>query len=307
MEIKHAERQNVPALIGLSGQSGSGKTYSALLLASGMAQGRPIGFIDTESGRASLYADVLPEGFEVYEMNPPFGPRRYIEAIEGFEKHGCGVLIVDSMSHAWEGTGGCLEMSESPNAQGNVNKGLGKWAYPKAEHKKMMNKLLQTRMDIICCLRAREKYVQTGKGRDMEIVSEGLNPIQEKDFIYEMIISMTLDTDTKFPKLDKCPEALEHLFPNNQRIVADSGRQIKEWLSGGAVADEQLEGLKMVCRNAAEGGSAALDEYLTGLPQESKDMLQRLSEAEKNEFRSIAGEVDIQNGVTEPQETGDYT
>jgi len=305
--IKKAVRQNVPALIGLSGQSGSGKTYSALLLASGMADGRKIGFIDTESGRASLYADVLPEGFDVYEMCPPFGPRRYIEAIEAFERDGYGVLIIDSMSHAWEGTGGCIELSETPNSKGNVAKGLNKWAYPKSEHKKMMNKLLQTRMDIIFCLRAREKLVQTGSGYDATITSQGLQPIQEKDFIYEMIVSMTLDTDSKFPTLTKCPEALEHMFPPDKRLVAESGTAVKEWLSGGAAVDEPLEQLKNVCRSAAEGGNVALTEFLEGLAPASKESLGRLSESEKNEFRSIANEYDISNGEVEPQQSGEYT
>ena len=100
-------------LISLAGVSGSGKTFSALLLASGLAgKGGSVGFLDTENGRGAMYADspgirtALSDGYEIAEMREPFSPSRYTEAVETFEKHGCKVLVIDSMTHEFEGFGG---------------------------------------------------------------------------------------------------------------------------------------------------------------------------------------------------------
>jgi hypothetical protein len=97
--IAPAKRKSVPMLISLAGVSGSGKTYSALLLAAGLAGEKgTIGFLDTENGRGSMYADspgiqaALPDGYEIAEMREPFAPARYSEAVEAFEGHGCKVL-----------------------------------------------------------------------------------------------------------------------------------------------------------------------------------------------------------------------
>src|ERR1700704_2678421 len=102
LPITPAKRKSVPMLISLAGVSGSGKTYSALLLAAGLAGNKgTIGFLDTENGRGSMYADspglktALPNGYEIAEMREPFSPARYTDAVESFQKHGCRVLVID--------------------------------------------------------------------------------------------------------------------------------------------------------------------------------------------------------------------
>ena len=107
-EIKKATRKAIPAIICLYGKSGGGKTYSALKLAKGL--GGKICVIDTENGRASHYADEFD--FDVIDLNPPFSPARYIEAIKTAQDAGYKAIVIDSISHEWEGTGGCLEMAE---------------------------------------------------------------------------------------------------------------------------------------------------------------------------------------------------
>jgi len=174
-EIKPAVREKTHVLVSLAGPSGCGKTYSALLLARGLAgPSGKIGFIDTEAKRARHYADLTP--FDVADMTPPFSPLRYLDAVKTFAEAGYKVLVIDSMSHEWEGTGGCIEMAEG-------GKSLNAWLRPKAEHKKLMNHLLQVPMHVVFCCRAREKMVQvknpqTGKdevsGEEFYLRNDGL-------------------------------------------------------------------------------------------------------------------------------------
>ena len=141
-----AKRKSVPMLISLAGVSGVGQERTPAPPARRRARRRPdgkVGFLDTENGRGSMYADspgimaALPDGYEIAEMREPFGPSRYSEAVEAFEKHGCKVLVIDSMTHEWEGYGGCSDIAEN-----NKLRGMPNWAKAKMEHKRMMNHLL---------------------------------------------------------------------------------------------------------------------------------------------------------------------
>ncbi len=97
-EIHRATKCRAKLRLGMSGPAGSGKTYSALLIAHGL--GGRIAMIDTEHGSGDLYADLLPEGYDVLQLTPPFTPARYIEAIHALEAAGAETIIVDSLSHA---------------------------------------------------------------------------------------------------------------------------------------------------------------------------------------------------------------
>src|SRR5262245_24721634 len=109
--FRPAVRSEIRLLLALSGGTGSGKTYSAMRLASGLAGDKNFAVIDTENGRASMYADQFK--FDVGELAAPFTPDAYLEAIIAAEKAGYGVILVDSMSHEWAGEGGILDMQEA--------------------------------------------------------------------------------------------------------------------------------------------------------------------------------------------------
>ena len=104
--FKKAERKQAKLRLALSGPSGSGKTTGALLIAKGI--GGKIAVLDTERGSASLYADLVD--FDVVELSPPYTPKRYIEIIHAAEKEGYTTLILDSITHEWNGQGGILEI-----------------------------------------------------------------------------------------------------------------------------------------------------------------------------------------------------
>src|SRR4051794_32110918 len=149
LNIRAAKRGGIKVIIGIAGPSGSGKTLTALYIARGMVS-KPweIGFLDTENQRGSLYADKLDGEFQIGDLYPPFSPQRNRESLKEFQERGVKVLVVDSVSHEWEGEGGCDDIA---------NMKIGKmpnWILAKREHKAFMNTLLQCDMHIIVCLRA---------------------------------------------------------------------------------------------------------------------------------------------------------
>lgn len=155
--FRPAVRSGVNLLIGLAGGTGSGKTFTAMRLASGMSGDKPFCVIDTESGRASHYADRFK--FDVGELRPPFTPARYREAIEAAVAVGYEIIVIDSMSHEYAGDGGVLDMQEVEfsNMGYKDSAKVASWIKPKGEHKRMMQYLLQVRAHLILCFRAEPK------------------------------------------------------------------------------------------------------------------------------------------------------
>lgn len=239
--IKKSERKDSKVLISLAGLSGCGKTYSAILLARGLVgPNGKIGFIDTEQCRASLYSD-LAGGFDVINMDAPFSPERYVKAVDTFKKAGYGAVVIDSMSHEWEGVGGVLEMAESQTYKnGSPVQGMAKWAKPKAEHKKMMDYLLHCGMHIIFCFRAKERLREETVDGKKVYINDGLVTTTEKNFVYEMTVSLLLDVETQFPSIVKCPEQLKTLFPDNKWISVEAGEEIGRWISGGVRSEDDI-------------------------------------------------------------------
>ena len=111
-----------PLIVGLSGMSDSGKTYSALRMARAIVQrrGGEVMLADTE-GRAKKYrrADQYPElhPFRVLEWQPPYDGDSAVELCQVAIKAGAGCILIDSASDEWEGDGGVLQSQESELAR----------------------------------------------------------------------------------------------------------------------------------------------------------------------------------------------
>lgn len=234
--FRPAQRTDSKPLIGLYGQSGCGKTYSALLLARGLVGPKgKIAMIDTESGRGSLYADVIPGGYDTLDLGEPFSPDRYIGAMDAALKHGADIVIFDSGSHEWEGIGGVIDMAGEIE-QRTGKPGLHCWKEPKLKHQRFMLKLLQAPIPVICCLRAKFKSRQgrnpkTGK---TEIVKdEHTTPVQAEDFIYEMMVHAEILQDHTL-RVTKCSHPdLVNVFEDGQKISIKTGEALAEWAKGG--------------------------------------------------------------------------
>ena len=184
-----AEKKQLKARIGIVGPSGSGKTYTALALATGL--GGKIGFIDTESGSASLYADQFD--FDVVNLGPPFDPELYAEAIHYLESEGYDVIVVDSLSHAWFATGGALDQADKGADRYRGNR-FAAWRDVTPKHNAMVDALIGCRSHLIACMRAKQAYEQEKdeKGKT-KIVKLGLAPIQRDGMEYEFDIVGDMD------------------------------------------------------------------------------------------------------------------
>jgi hypothetical protein len=246
--FRKALRENVGLLIGLAGESGSGKTYTAMRLASGLAAGKTFAVIDTEAGRAKHYADMF--AFDHGDLKPPFRPMTYTEAIKAADEAGYPVIVVDSMSHEHAGEGGLLDWHEEEldrmagsDWKKRESCNMAAWIKPKAAHKHMVQRLLQVRAHLILCFRAEEKIEmkRNAEGK-MEIVKkqtttglDGWVPISEKNLPYELTASLLFRSLTPgVPRAIKLQEQHKQFFPLDKPITEESGRLLGEWAKGSA-------------------------------------------------------------------------
>jgi len=259
LNIVEAKREGARLLVFLAGVSGGGKTYTALQLAYGMANGngKEVGFLDTESGRGRLYADELPNSFLYAELRPPFSPQRYVQAIEEFAAAGVEVLVIDSGSHEYEGLGGIQEIAEAGNPR------LPNWNKAKSEHKKFMSALLASPMHVILCLRAREKAKpekQYVDGREKTVyVDMGLQPITEKNVMFEATVSLMLHDQGKRQEVIKCPAALQEIMGRGTGyLTMKDGSDLRAWVDGAKQLDPAVEHHRGLVQLATEGGMESL-------------------------------------------------
>jgi len=238
-------------LLGCVGPSSCGKTYSALALARGIQRvsGGHITVIDTEAGRANLYAPrfqfKLPDGslgLRHIPFSPPFSPLDYLAVIEGAVARGAKVIVVDSMSHEHEGEGGVLEMHEE-DMGGDDRKNFTAWARPKAQRRQLIGRILQMKgVHFIFCFRAKEKLRYVGGKPEIR----GLMPQAGEEFIYEQTMNFLLPLGANgVPVLDssyedekimiKIPEQFRPLFAEPRQLSADLGQHLAMWAAGSSL------------------------------------------------------------------------
>jgi len=252
-EFKPAVRSSVPLLIGLFGASGSGKTFTALRLATGIQrvfQG-DILFIDTESRRALHYSNLFK--FKHMEFKAPFGSLDYLEALKYARSQNPSVIIVDSFSLEHEGEMGMLDYHEKEldRLAGNDYKKrqamtMLAWSKPKADRRKLINGLLQLNSNFIFCFRAKEtsKPVKDPVSKKTTIENFGFLPIAGSEFVYEMTINCMLPphssgvpewhSDNKGEAMMmKLPEQFKHIFnkPGIQ-LTEEIGEKLALWAKG---------------------------------------------------------------------------
>lgn len=243
-----ATRTDVPLLIGITGASSSGKTYSALELAVGVQSVRPgpIFVVDTEGGRARHYSDKFT--FEHVPFAPPFGPLDYKAAIDYCVSKGARIVVVDSMSHEHDGDGGVLdqiddylEKKAGDNWEKRDRLKFAAQIKPKAERKELNQRILQlTDVTFIFCYRAHEK-IRLTKGKDPE---KGWAPISTSPLFFDMTLRLLLPPGSDgrplfFPQdegeklLTKLPYQFREWFKAGDQLNAEIGRKLALWAKGG--------------------------------------------------------------------------
>tara|TARA_R110000868_G_scaffold308498_4_gene569995 strand:- start:345 stop:1238 length:894 start_codon:yes stop_codon:yes gene_type:complete len=264
MQLQKAERQQVKLRIGISGASGFGKTYSALLLAYGITNDySKIAVIDTENGSASLYAHL--GGFNVINLNGPYPPENYIRAIELCEKSGIQVILIDSVSHEWNGVGGCLEIHEKLGGR------FQDWSKVSPRHQAFIDKILQSSCHIITTTRRKVDYsMETESNGKTKVVKHGTKEITREGFEYELTLNLELINDNHLAKASKDRTGL---FMNKPEFVINSatGKKLIAWCNEGIdlkdVVDQieactTLEGLRHIYQKYPNLQSSLLEKIL---------------------------------------------
>lgn len=302
INIREAEREGARLVIGLGGISGSGKTYTALQLAWGLARGnaKKVGLLDTENRRGSLYANSLVDGkgevhkFLIGDLYAPFSPQRYKDAIMEFQASGVEVLVIDSVSHEWEGIGGCEDIANAGDPK------VPRWNKAKGEHKAFMNALLASDMHIIVCMRAREKVKMVKVNGATAFEPIGVQPIQEKNFVFEMTASLMMWNEGKAQEVMKCPAELRDILGRQEGyITARDGLALRKWVDGGAKVDPAIQAAQNSLRTVTEQGMAALEAAWKKQPKAMRDTL---GDAFLDELKRSAATFDAQRELAN---TGD--
>lgn len=279
--------------LGISGGSGTGKTFTSLRVARGIAEtitgrkGAPIGYVDTENRRALHYKAAFPEmhHFDFTAINDAgelvgFGPERWIEVIDAAEAAELPVLIFDSFSHAWEGVGGVLDQhaqvldrlvqEAEKRANGRYDVDPAKysqlaWAEVKPRYRRLIDRIVRAKTNIIICTRAKP-VMQQGYGdkaknaRKTKTRRDDVpwDPASDGDLMFEMTAMIILD-----PSAPGCPvyqikvaDQFKTLFDPRRPMSEDTGRAMAEWAKEQGGAQKQKEVMDLA-REKARGGTDA--------------------------------------------------
>lgn len=199
-----------------------------------------IAVIDTENGSASLYSH-LGE-FNVIDLQAPFKPEKYIEAIDACVKAGMECIIMDSSSHEWSGPGGCIEINESLAQSKYRGNTWSAWSETTPRHDAFVQHVLQCPIHVITCTRSKMETVMTD---DKKVKKLGMKDIQRDGWEYELTVSLSIDRDTHKATASKDrTEVFEHMEPFI--ITEATGELIRKWCEQGieppkpALNDNQL-------------------------------------------------------------------
>ena len=225
LTFQRATKAQARARIALIGVSGSGKTFTALTFAGVL--GQRIALIDTEHGSASKYADEF--AFDVLNLDD-FAPARYVEALEAAAAAGYDVVIIDSLSHAWAGKGGALEMVDNAASRAGANK-FTAWRDVTPWHNRLIDTIIASPCHVIATMRAKTEYVvEQGKGQT-SITKVGLAPVQRDGMEYEFdVVGDLTDTHTLHVTKTRC-RALDGQTIRLPGV--ETAQIVKAWLTDG--------------------------------------------------------------------------
>ena len=293
MILQQAQRSQVKLRIGLSGPSGYGKTMSALLLAYGITDDwNKIAVIDTENNSASLYSHL--GDFNVLNLEEPYSPERYIKAIKTCEEAKMQVIIVDSISHEWNGKGGCLEMHEKLGGR------FQDWAKVTPLHNQFIDGLIQSQCHMITTTRRKVDY---SLDRDMngktKVMKLGTKEITREGFEYELTVNFEFINDNHLVKASKDRTGL---FMDKPEFVinAATGKKLKNWCSEG-VSLEKVKKEISTCNNL--DGLKHIYKKYPALAKETYPLIMERKSVIENTDAHIIEETKIEQPKTEENGT----
>lgn len=233
-----AVRDNVKLKIGLAGPSGSGKTYSALQLAYGMTgDWSKVALADTENKSGKYYAHLGPWQhipFDPEEFpQQTYHPDNWVKLIKFVEQDPTiDVLVLDSISHEWEGKGGCLDVIDG------LNKGFAGWKVVTPLHNRFMDALRNSRLHIIATMRTKQDYVvetnDRGKATPKKV---GLKTNQREGTDYEFGVVFDIEINHHASS----SKDRTGLFAERRefKLTPAIGKELMDWANGGQPVAEK--------------------------------------------------------------------
>lgn len=226
--FRKAERKKAKLRLALCGPSGSGKTFSALKIAMGL--GGKIAMIDTEHHSGELYSHLTE--YDVAPLASPYSPERYIELINQAERAGYDILIIDSLSHAWAGEGGVLDMVDKAAKATRSQNSYTAWRNVTPEHNRLVDALLKSKMHIITTIRTKTDYeTSTDEKGKMKVQKVGLAPVQREGLDYEFTTVLDLSIEGHVASASKDRTEIfdgKYIVP-----TPETGKLLLDWLNSG--------------------------------------------------------------------------
>ena len=260
LQIKKAERKKAKIRLGLSGPSGFGKTYSGLLIAKGLVgDWSKIALIDTENGSGELYSDL--GDYNVVTLEAPYTPERYIQAIKICEQAGMECIIIDSITHEWDGEGGCLDI------QTQLGGRYQDWAKVTPRHNAFIQAILTSSSHIITTVRRKQDYEMSEVNGKKIVQKVGTKEVTREGFEYELTMNLEFVNDKHLAKASKDRTSL---FMGQPEFIPteETGRLIKNWCESGIdlpePSKEQFDALLSYLKGTpdqATKAKAALKKY----------------------------------------------
>lgn len=233
MKLIKSNRQKTKIKMALQGPAGSGKTYSSILIASGLVSKdlSKVAIVDSENGSSNLYAEMGDYNVLVLDN---YSPENYIKAIEVCEGEGMEVIIIDSITHAWEFL---LEYHSSLSGNSFTN-----WSKITPRQKAFMQKILNCDCHVICTMRTKQDYVLNQKDGKFIPEKVGLKAVQRDGVEYEFTIILDLDIK-HFANSSKDRTGL-FMDKSEFKITKGTGTQIKKWCNDGSDLEKVRELIK---------------------------------------------------------------
>lgn len=233
--VEKAKREKIYAKIALMSPSGGGKSYSSLRLATGMLNklkelgieknGRIL-LGNTESSRGRYYANEFE--YDIVNLEEPHSPEMYVDFINWAVKNDYPILIIDSSSHEWEGSGGCLELHQKAGGTYQA------WAKITPRHDKFIQGIADSPIHVIATMRGKDAYeIQRDANNKMTVKKLGVGAKQREGFEYEFTVTFLLDQKTNTAEVQKDNT---HLFDSETSAIVldeDYGSKIIEWANSG--------------------------------------------------------------------------
>lgn len=228
IQFQKAKRSQAKLRLALAGPSGSGKTYSALLLAKGI--GGRVAVIDTEQGSASLYDTLLD--FDVLNLQPPYRPERFIDAIKAAEEAGYDIIVIDSITHEWNGSGGCLELNDEiarTKYRGNT---WSAWNETTPRHRAFVDAILASKCHVIATMRTKTETAQVDENGRKTVKKMGTKAEQREGAEYEFTTVLDLIHDGHAATVSK--DRSGKFSGDPQPITVQTGVMLRDWLNSAA-------------------------------------------------------------------------